>query len=128
MGKEQPENYEPSAEDLRKVDDLIKRLADGTMFEAGETLDPEEIRRQFMSQEISRRRFAIEEEIFQASDLVEASPDLPYRDAVRHLLSATANLLDPLRPSEERRIMYVVNACRQALRELLPDNEEYKNW
>src|SRR6185437_4344724 len=108
------------SEELQKAEELVRRLGEDAAFANGGNVEAEKVRAEFASSELSRRRFAIAEEIFQASDLVESTPELPYRDAVRRLLKATCILLDPLREIEERRLMHAVKACKEVLREIEP--------
>lgn len=91
-------------------------------------MSPEGFSSQEQPPDVEGLRYAVEENIFQASDIVEQKlPDVPDKQMLRHLLAAAAHLVGPAyqRDAWRRRAPLLRADLEGALAELrqLEDNE-----
>ena len=84
-------------------------------------MPPEDFPRNQESAELEKLRYAIEEKVMEASDIVEQRlPDTPDRQMLRHLLGAAGHLVGPAyqRDSWRSRARLLRNDIQAALSEL----------
>ena len=104
MGKENHDNYEPSAEDLAMAEQLFRDVGSENVLSDADNLDVLQTREHAVAKEMfDARRIAIQEEILQASDRLIEAPhlDFPQRRALEYVLRAAQRLLDPMYDTTE---------------------------
>lgn len=127
MGKESPDNYEPSAEDLARAERLFRDIGTDNVLSDAENMDVLAAREEVVDRKaLWERRMAITEEILRASDLLIQNPriDFPQRKALEYVLNAAVRLLDPMNDTTEelrsKRVRDVLESAIAATRQFDP--------
>jgi len=119
MPPESPENYQPSEEAIEAAARLTSGVASGDYGEI------EEARNAVHRESLMEQRRGLQEKLFQASEMLEATPtDFEQREVLRHIFSATSRLLDAEGFMPVRRSGWAIEQLSDALALLRTSSQE----
>jgi uncharacterized membrane-anchored protein YhcB (DUF1043 family) len=130
MLPEQPEDFEPSPDDLRKAEELFGQIGDENVLSDAENLEIQHELDNPSEEELIRRRGELREHFHKAGDYLKLLPEnFRERQALRHILGAVISLLTPSSIHGDARMARhhlenALAAIKPFIKPLAPEDEE----